>query len=392
MNCQTCNGSNFIRRRCVGLVCGDCNPSDSDGLIRLYRKHKARAKVIGTATSVTQMVLLGCKDCKMQFELTVGKAAYKIHAGKHPCPSCDRPRQLQAMSDTLKHRYSLGEIAPTRIRKMDFEEYCSNLAARKIRCLESAFPVRECSGKGMRHECMVCNHKFTNMSYNMMRGNGCAKCSGVAKKTTASYAKELAKLPDCKYKVIGEYTGARTPVLHKCLTCGGERAVTPDNMLRKFYYKCPSCSPAVGGFKTYTYTLGDRKVLLQGYEKFALDLLLTRFEPTDIRVSKDGNIPTIRYTRNGSRSHRPDIFVESKNAIVEVKSMYTLGVNAAKNKDGRNKWNDQRAKYRAATKLGYKYVLMVFNERGQKLKLPENWHLLRAREFRLQVLQLNRRK
>jgi len=211
------------------------------------------------------------------------------------------------------------------------------------------------------------------------------------KKTTETYKKELYAKKDNKYEIIGEYVNSRKPMIHRCFTCKGERIVTPDNMLRKFYFKCPNCSPAVGGYKTYSYTLGERQVTLQGYEKHALDFLLKKFSCEDIKVSKCGEVPKIMYRLNGKRTHRPDIYIESINTIVEVKSLYTLGISMTGSKGGRTRWEIQRAKYKAARKQGYKYALLVFGDTGRRIHIPKNWSDLRLREARNQILQLNRR-
>ena len=389
MKCELCGGSIFIKRRAKGEVCAACYPSDSAAFVVFLQKRNVNVRVLEKCAGVSTRIKQKCGECRHTFNFTIAQSVGKIHAGKTLCPACDKPRQLRNMSATLRNRHSNGELKPTKIRKLSFAAYCNMLAKRNIQCLAPDFPIRESTSGGMVHKCLSCEYEFRNHSYNMIRGNGCARCSGTEKKTTESYAAQLNALKDCKYEVVGKYLGARTPIVHRCLTCEGERKVSPDNMLRKFYYKCPNCSPAVGGFKTYKYALGDRQVTLQGYEKFALDFLLRKFKPHEIAVAKNDNVPKVPYVRNGKRMHRPDLYIKHINTLVEVKSLYTLGINQAKNDGGRDKWNDQRAKYKAAKLLGFNYVLLVFDALGRRIQFPKHWYNLRSREVRRQVSLLN---
>lgn len=79
--------------------------------------------------------------------------------------------------------------------------------------------------------------------------------------------------------------------------------------------------------KLYAFPSG-RTIKCQGYEPFAFDLLLQTHEESDIltdnEIAGDKTIPEFWYINNGSR-HRyyPDIFINSEQKIIEVKSEYT---------------------------------------------------------------------
>jgi hypothetical protein len=79
--------------------------------------------------------------------------------------------------------------------------------------------------------------------------------------------------------------------------------------------------------KPYIFASGQQ-ISVQGYEAFALDLLLSQgVEEADLLLGFS-TMPHIMY-KHDSNTHRyyPDIFVPSQNKIVEVKSEYTYEAN-----------------------------------------------------------------
>ena len=61
----------------------------------------------------------------------------------------------------------------------------------------------------------------------------------------------------------------------------------------------------------------------QGYENFALDELLQLFNENDIENERY-TVPIIKYIKNNKEhNYFPDIFIKSKNLIIEVKSEWT---------------------------------------------------------------------
>ncbi|MCK9574623.1 MAG: hypothetical protein M0R51_01450 [Clostridia bacterium] len=104
-------------------------------------------------------------------------------------------------------------------------------------------------------------------------------------------------------------------------------------------------------FKKYEMPSG-RIVHVQGYENFAIDLLLQQYEENDIVVACDGISKftgVIEYELNGTHTYKPDIYIKSKNMIIEVKSAYTY--NAAK--------KQTHAKAQACVNLGFTFYLMI---------------------------------
>jgi hypothetical protein len=101
--------------------------------------------------------------------------------------------------------------------------------------------------------------------------------------------------------------------------------------------------------KDYMLPSGD-VIKLQGYEPFALDDLLQKYEEDDIIVGR-GNVPRIHYESDGiKRIYFPDFYIKSTNTIVEIKSEWTLQLTTCR----------LSSKAEAVIKEGYKYEVLVY--------------------------------
>lgn len=138
-------------------------------------------------------------------------------------------------------------------------------------------------------------------------------------------------------------------------------------------------------YKQYAHTVGDREVLVQGYEPQALDYLTNELDilPSDIRCEAEfGDSLDIRYKYRGKmRTYYPDIYVISKRLIVEVKSTHTLGLHGNKQRG----WSMTRAKAIACHEKGYKFMLLLMDRRGNRLRMPKNWAYMKKEEL-LQIM------
>lgn len=105
-------------------------------------------------------------------------------------------------------------------------------------------------------------------------------------------------------------------------------------------------------FKLKEYILPSGKIIqLQGYEPQVLDILLNKYEESDICFDTTG-IPSIPYQlEDKNKVYFPDFFIPKENKIVEVKSKHTLKSDTAKNK----------AKHKAAKLLGYDHRFLVYD-------------------------------
>ncbi|AVR53016.1 Vsr/MutH/archaeal HJR family nuclease [Marseillevirus Shanghai 1] len=115
-------------------------------------------------------------------------------------------------------------------------------------------------------------------------------------------------------------------------------------------------------FRDYSFPSG-RKIKIQGYENFGIDVLFSegiREEDIFGCYEKDLSFP---YFHKGKNSvYFPDLFVASRNLIVEVKSTWTLrGVK-------QDEEEKTAKKLEACRKAGYKTRLLVLGSKGEILE------------------------
>ncbi len=108
-------------------------------------------------------------------------------------------------------------------------------------------------------------------------------------------------------------------------------------------------------FKEYTMSSGN-KIKVQGYEPFALDELIKKYEEADI-ITQRKEIPRIKYTIDEKQKYYfPDIYIKSINTIIEVKSTWTYKCK-----------EDNIQEKATATKLaGYNYEIWIYDDKGNK--------------------------
>jgi hypothetical protein len=132
-------------------------------------------------------------------------------------------------------------------------------------------------------------------------------------------------------------------------------------------------------YKTYDYEFYGRKLSVQGYERQALEYLVSSgFRPSDILTECEfGDGLKIRYKYRGRvRTYMPDIFIRGENIIVEVKSKSTLGL--LNNK--RRGWSMTCQKAIACHKRGFRFCLLLLTSSGKRIRLPKNWPYMRKQD------------
>jgi len=112
-------------------------------------------------------------------------------------------------------------------------------------------------------------------------------------------------------------------------------------------------------FKLYTFPSG-RQEKVQGYEPFGLDHILKTYNETELVLGR-ANQPEIWYYNNDTEDnnmHRyfSDIYIPKDKLIVEIKSTWTYKKGI---KQGKLKVQEAACKA-----LGYKYMCLVFDEKG----------------------------
>jgi len=122
-----------------------------------------------------------------------------------------------------------------------------------------------------------------------------------------------------------------------------------------FEYACqnPEISEKVLKHSTKKYILpSGKETYIQGYENYALDILLKEFTEDEILNSRT-DMPVIRYQhKNVNRRYFPDIYIPKINKIIEVKSTWTYKRDLIK--------NIIKAIY--TRKLGYDYEVWIFDK------------------------------
>jgi len=106
-------------------------------------------------------------------------------------------------------------------------------------------------------------------------------------------------------------------------------------------------------YKTYLTPQG--KILkIQGYEGWALDALFTIHAESEI-ITEAVEMPEIWYVGTDFKYHRyiPDIFIQTKNKIIEVKSFYTMQAEYEKNILKKNR----------CLEMGFDFEFMIYDEK-----------------------------
>lgn len=120
----------------------------------------------------------------------------------------------------------------------------------------------------------------------------------------------------------------------------------------------------ITGFKVKEYNLPSGKVVkIQGYENFALDILLSKYEEDDLFISYyeiKEEIGILNYLMDDiDRIYIPDIYIKSENKIIEVKSEYTYNIEIDKN----------RLKREACIEIGLNFEFWIIDKSGKIIEV-----------------------
>lgn len=137
--------------------------------------------------------------------------------------------------------------------------------------------------------------------------------------------------------------------------------------------------PANTTYKQYSYIFHGRKLVVQGYERQALEYLVSiGHKPEDLRSECEfGDGLRIRYKYRGEvRKYLPDIYHLPSRTVYEVKSMETMGLNNEK----RRGWSMNRAKAKACLAKGFKFDVLLMTRNGKRIPLPDKWYNMTKQE------------
>lgn len=186
------------------------------------------------------------------------------------------------------------------------------------------------------------------------------------------------------------YTTAKTPVTlvckdHGVFTTSPNAATAGKSTSGVVRMPCKECR---GTGRIKKATICGKEFEYRGYEATALRFLI---EEKGVRVddvvvgNKVPKIPLRFKARSGyiAKQHWPDIFVKSRNLIVEVKSTATFGLTAFHG-DSDDRIRLIQHKSICAKRLGYDYRVMLFTGKNgrSRLPLPRNWDSMTVKELR----------
>ena len=310
----------------------------------------------------------------------------------------------------IKHKCKCGEdwnIAPTSALRGTCCRKCanSNLSRAKTKTTNeyskdlyrvhknkiSVIGVYKNSGVKLRHRCNTCSNTWYPVPDNVLQGSGCPKCmtvrlSKINTRTRKSYVEQLKISSGGTLTLIGKYKGVDTKTTHKCSICKSNWSSCPSNAILKT--KGCGCGLSFNAYKPYN--LGNRKVIVRGYEPQALDILIRsyRYNPDSILVDSEGKVPVIKMSKyNNRKRHHPDFYIPKKNLLIEVKSTATLGITKSviSGKCPSSLFYATVKKHNAAKDAGYKYKLMIVNG-NKEVQIKPRWYNQSFRSFKAYVL------
>ena len=137
-------------------------------------------------------------------------------------------------------------------------------------------PLMDIYNKGdkIKFKCLKCNYEWYTTAKVILKGHGCPNCSGVAKKNTEQFIKELKKI-NPNIDVIGEYKGANIEIECKCKKCNTIWYPKPHKLL--LGRGCPECAHNRNR-KT------DKQFALEVKQKFSTIEVVSKYINTKTRV------------------------------------------------------------------------------------------------------------
>lgn len=280
-----------------------------------------------------------------------GNAAEKVYAylfGIHYCPDCGK--KTSYISKTKGYNNRCGTCGPLYAAR--------NIGAKakaKANWHTETFICKEC-GKEFEH---IVHPNNSNYKTFLFCSHSC-RCSYVHKHMSEDQRTDIKerRKKTCKekygteYVVNSQYTrdktkeklGVEYPQLlpnygeickesYKRNHNGQEFHHSAEVKQKILQTKLKKYGPLLSTIKNKTYTFpSGKQVYIQGYENFAIDKLLETYSEEDIVVErkniKDAIGKDIIYVDKDNLKHIyfPDIYIKSKNLVIEVKSEYTYNV------------------------------------------------------------------
>lgn len=223
---------------------------------------------------------------------------------------------------------------------------------------------------------------FTRVAGDLLK-TGCLSCR---KETTYAsrtldkgvWESRISEVHGDKIRLLGQYLGTTNNRRYrfKCYVCFNTWKAQLHSVCNTGT-GCPHCAnqkKTKAGFRVKEFKRDGVLFRVQGWEYQAIVWMLenTSVLASDILTESSSKIPVFRYKHGRRlRNYYPDLYIPSRNAIVEVKSNYTLGLTDGKR--SRSEWRKNQAKAKAVIAAGYKFILMVMTKDGSRIILPKGW-------------------
>lgn len=234
-----------------------------------------------------------------------------------------------------------------------------------IRCLKYTSNHRK-----SKFKCSECGNIWESKPYDTLKTKyGCPECARIITALRKKWdindiRRQFAeRRPDLTLLSTARDKGGQ--LLKVKGSCGHTWQAGMGNLLNA-NMGCPICykfSSIADSVTAKEFKLGERIVLVKGYEVYALKKLLRTHEAKSITVFSEGKIEPVRYEHQGrEREYWPDIKIRA-NRVIEVKSTYTLLRDFEVNK----------AKIIGCNKAGLRADLLLVLSPEKQIFLPKEW-------------------
>lgn len=112
-------------------------------------------------------------------------------------------------------------------------------------------------------------------------------------------------------------------------------------------------------YKSYFIEHDGELIRVQGYERFVIPKFLEKYKRNELKIGFEENAPINYFYQEKFRDYYPDLYIESENRIIEVKSDYSFFLEYEKN----------IAKKKACLDLGLKFEFHIWSEKENKTKI-----------------------
>ena len=138
------------------------------------------------------------------------------------------------------------------------------------------------------HLCKIDGHVWSVAPSVILRGDGCPKCGGNARKNTEGYAHEVLTI-NPNIEVLGDYINAFIPILHRCKIDDHEWYAEPANILSG--RGCPKCkSHMLSNMFVKSHEQYIKEVAIVNPDIEVLEKYINAHTPITHRCKKDGYI------------------------------------------------------------------------------------------------------